>query len=121
MPVVVMGRLPELFSNPEQFFPERWDRDNKENMHSFASLPFGTGPRMCVGKETYSLVCRYYSSSFIIALIGRRLAELELNIALSQIMKAYRVEFTEKEPMGYIIKFLLVPERQMNLAFRDLQ
>lgn len=52
---------------------------------------------------------------------GRRLAELELNIALSQIMKAFRVEFNEKEPVGYVIKFLLLPERQMNLTFKDLQ
>ena len=50
MPVVVMGRMPQLFSNPEQFSPERWSRDNKEQMHPFASLPFGTGPRMCVGE-----------------------------------------------------------------------
>ena len=52
---------------------------------------------------------------------GRRLAELEVNIALSQIMKAFRVEFNEKEPVGYVIKFLLLPERQMNLIFKDLQ
>ena len=51
MPFVVMGRMPELFSNPEQFSPERWSRENKEQVHSFASLPFGTGPRMCVGKD----------------------------------------------------------------------
>ena len=60
MPVVVMGRMPELFSNPEQFSPERWSRDNKEQMHSFASLPFGTGPRMCVGKGGYLVCCTLY-------------------------------------------------------------
>ena len=53
-------------------------------------------------------------------LLGRRLAELELNIALSQIMKSFRVEFNEKEPVGIDIKFLLLPDRQMNLVFRDL-
>ena len=56
MPLIVMGRMPELFSDPEHFSPERWSRDNKEQIHSFASLPFGTGPRMCVGKGTYSHV-----------------------------------------------------------------
>ena len=56
MPVVVMGRMPQLFSNPEQFSPERWTRENREQMHSFASLPFGTGPRMCVGKALQPLL-----------------------------------------------------------------
>ena len=56
MPVVVMGRMPQLFSNPEQVAPERWTRENKEQMHSFASLPFGTGPRMCVGKDLQPLL-----------------------------------------------------------------
>ena len=51
MPVVVMGHMPELFSDPEQFSPERWSRDHREDIHMFASLPFGTGPRMCVGEQ----------------------------------------------------------------------
>lgn len=59
MPVVVMGRMPQLFSNPDRFSPERWSRENKEQMHSFASLPFGTGPRMCVGKEVAKILLLY--------------------------------------------------------------
>ena len=53
--------------------------------------------------------------------IGRRLAELELNIALSQIMNSFKVEFMEEKPVQYVVKFLLVPDRQVNLAFKDLQ
>ena len=52
MPVLVMGHMPELFVNPEEFSPDRWNRENREHVHSFASLPFGTGPRMCVGECT---------------------------------------------------------------------
>ena len=57
MPTIVMGHMPELFSNPEEFNPERWNRANKDHAHAFASLPFGTGPRMCVGEyiTTYLL------------------------------------------------------------------
>ena len=69
-----------------------------------------------MGQQT----CIDYATLTSILFLGRRLAELELNIALSQIMKSFRVEFNEKEPIGFDIKFLLLPDRQMNLVFRDL-
>ena len=55
-----------------------------------------------------------------IILTGRRIAELEMYIALSHIMKNFNVEFPEEAPMDYILKSLIIPERQLNLIFRDL-
>ncbi len=43
--------MPELFSEPDKFSPERWSKENKDSLPSmFAHLPFGFGARMCVGK-----------------------------------------------------------------------
>ena len=50
MPCVNSGRLPDCFPEPEKFKPERWSRENKDLPNPFASLPFGFGRRMCVGK-----------------------------------------------------------------------
>ena len=52
MPLYVMGRDPEMFDDPLQYKPERWLRDDTQRSlyHPFASLPFGFGPRMCIGK-----------------------------------------------------------------------
>ena len=55
MPQIIIGQMPELYSEPDKFLPERWDKENKDKLPSmFAQLPFGFGPRMCIGK---SLCC----------------------------------------------------------------
>ena len=50
MPLYVQARLPDLFPEPELFKPERWQRDTHTPSHMFATLSFGFGARMCVGK-----------------------------------------------------------------------
>ncbi|NXR18044.1 CP27B protein, partial [Cinclus mexicanus] len=71
------SRDSRFFPAPDAFHPERWlrHRDIGDTpgdtpghspgpKHPFASLPFGLGPRSCV---------------------GRRLAELQLHMALAQV------------------------------------
>ncbi|XP_070180361.1 1,25-dihydroxyvitamin D(3) 24-hydroxylase, mitochondrial-like [Littorina saxatilis] len=52
MHLLLMGRREEMFEDPNSFRPERWlrDRDEVNSIHPFASLPFGHGRRMCIGK-----------------------------------------------------------------------
>ena len=55
-PIYVMGRNPELFDDPLEYKPERWRRDesHKYPYHAFATLPFGFGTRMCLGKYMHA-------------------------------------------------------------------
>jgi cytochrome P450 family 12 len=69
---------PKYFENPEEFIPERFSRQEKETCpmsmkqkHSFAFLPFGFGPRFCVGK---------------------RIAEMEIETFLCRLFRKYQVE-----------------------------
>ena len=53
---MVMGRLPQLFPEPDRFKPERWSTDAEDTPNVFASLSFGYGPRLCVGKCFFCLL-----------------------------------------------------------------
>ncbi|EHK21295.1 uncharacterized protein TRIVIDRAFT_52077 [Trichoderma virens Gv29-8] len=40
---------PSLWDNPAHFNPDRWDTEQVKNRHKASYVPFGTGPRMCIG------------------------------------------------------------------------
>ena len=45
----VMHRDPRYFDDPERFDPDRWTEQFQRGLPRFAYLPFGGGPRMCIG------------------------------------------------------------------------
>lgn len=45
----ILGRHPEVWQNPDQFDPQRFIGGNSRNRLGY--LPFGTGPRICIGRE----------------------------------------------------------------------
>ncbi|XP_076087822.1 cytochrome P450 3A24-like isoform X1 [Mytilus galloprovincialis] len=73
VPIYAMHYDPELWPEPENFFPERFSAVNKEKRNPYSYMPFGHGPRNC---------------------IGMRLANLETKMAMVRILQHFRLKPT---------------------------
>src|SRR5690606_35296734 len=45
----IVHRDPKLFKNPETFDPERFSPGRIDEIPAYAYIPFGGGPRICIG------------------------------------------------------------------------
>ena len=65
IPILGFHMDPTLFPNPEKFDPDRFSPENKGNIASGTFIPFGQGPRMCLGKNYIRMVGRCYLANLI--------------------------------------------------------
>lgn len=47
----VLHRLPQFWDDPERFDPERFTPERSADRPKFVYLPFGAGPRQCIGTQ----------------------------------------------------------------------
>jgi cytochrome P450 len=74
----VLHRDPRLFPDPLRFDPDRWSEDFERSLPRCAYLPFGAGPRMCVGRE---------------------FARMELALIVAAIAQRFRIEWGAEPPV----------------------
>lgn len=51
IPVMAIHRDAKFYKEPTRFDPERFNETNRSNIVPGAYLPFGVGPRNCIGNK----------------------------------------------------------------------
>jgi cytochrome P450 len=72
--------LPQYWDNPDSFEPSRFVGDWKADIPNYVYMPFGGGPRVCIGSH---------------------LAEMEAKVILATIVKAFSIELSDPEQKVY--------------------
>ncbi|XP_071646418.1 cytochrome P450 6a8-like [Temnothorax longispinosus] len=98
IPTYAIQRDPSIYPKPDVFDPERFNEEAVQSRHPMTYLPFGDGPRNC---------------------IGSRFAIYQNKIGLIKILRNYKVETCEKTPIPYISEpkafFILTPKNGIHL------
>ncbi|XP_056264467.1 cytochrome P450 3A27-like [Pseudoliparis swirei] len=58
VPVYALQRDPDLWPQPEEFRPDRFSKQNKPSIEPYAYMPFGVGPRNCLGMRMALLMVK---------------------------------------------------------------
>ena len=79
----VIGHDPRNFTEPEKYLPERWLRGDPDqtNAHTFSHIPFGYGPRICVGKR--------YAEMAVMALAVKMLQRFRMTFKWKQVSEEF--------------------------------
>lgn len=65
VPIYALHKDPQYFPRPQLFNPERFSAEHPAAPHPFTYLPFGDGPRICIGTQTQTEFSNY-SKCFVI-------------------------------------------------------
>lgn len=89
---------PEYWENPQEFRPDRMAAEAKKNRHPMCYLPFGAGPRLC---------------------IGNHFAMLEMQLILVRLIRDYDFLFPEDSAsVGKKALITLQMDREVSVGLR---
>ena len=83
--------MPELFPNPEDFDPSRWETINPT---AYEYNPFSAGPRIC---------------------IGAGFAMMEIKVILAMLLQRYRLEFVPENPIDRAGTIVMRPKYGLSM------
>ncbi|XP_039312731.1 probable cytochrome P450 6a20 isoform X2 [Solenopsis invicta] len=81
VPLLGVHRDPSIYPDPDKFDPERFNADKVKERHPYAFMPFGDGPRNCVGS---------------------RFGYLQAKIALVSLLSKYKFKLHSQTPVPIV-------------------
>jgi cytochrome P450 len=88
MNVLGLHRRADLYPDPERFAPERFEVEREKELHRQSFIPFGGGPRIC---------------------IGNHFARMELQLVLATWISTLRFELCDEGPPRFAPLLTLRP------------
>lgn len=85
---------PDLYTAPDKFWPQRWDTIDPS---PYEYIPFGAGPRMCLGMS---------------------FALMEVKVVIASLLQRYRLELPEGLRVDCKETFALQPKRPLMMTVR---
>ena len=102
IPIYALQHDPEYYPDPEKFDPDRFNEENTANRNPYAFMPFGEGPRIC---------------------IGLRFGMMQTRIGLISILRHFKISPTAKTPIPMVFRTdstVLAPVGGMHLNITKL-
>ncbi|MCI4671136.1 MAG: cytochrome P450 [Bacteroidia bacterium] len=93
-----LHRNPEYWERPDEFDPERFSPEKEKERPTYAYIPFGGGPRLC---------------------IGHQFAMTEMQIALAMILHKFNFKREGSGEVKYSPSITLRPDEQIMVSFSE--
>ncbi len=95
----VIHRHPQFWDEPEKFVPQRFTGGNERKIPRFVYIPFGGGPRLC---------------------IGNHFAMIEGVLILAAVTRRFRLELDESKPVKVDPLVTLRPHHGLPMYLREV-
>lgn len=89
----------KYWPEPEKFDPERFSKEEIKKRPAFAYLPFGAGPRLC---------------------IGANFAMMEMQMMLVRMLQNFDMTLLEEKPIGLAPYISLQPDQKINVKLQAI-
>lgn len=94
MSIYELHRNPNIWKNPLVFDPENFNAENVRNRPKFNYLPFGAGPRLCIGQQ---------------------FAMMEMQLILASLIKRFDFQIDTSHHVGIYPQIVLKPTNGIKL------